>query len=363
MKNNYRFRKVLFLVFTVTAFIIFAAGAFFQDYKEKEKKVEPKLKVEKKEETKKEETKKEEAPEQENFGPADTVKIGAYVLSVYDLDFPGNKVDVDFYLWYNAKKDSLGLIENLEIINATEYEKTGETNEKRGNIVYQTVRINSKIKEEWDVTDFPFDEQTVEVYIEDFDKNNTRLVFIADTIASKIDKSISINGWKIKDFGIKTKGYTYETNYGDPAVPLNEYMTYSRTILYFTIEREGHGLFFKLFIGLFISVLISMLTFFVNPMDLDPRFGLPLGAIFASIASQYVITSTLPQNATLTLVDILHDISYIYIFLCILVSTISLHYMKNGREKFSHKLDRSCFFAFIISYMCLVIYFVLTALN
>ncbi|MBL8016693.1 MAG: hypothetical protein JNK43_05430, partial [Ignavibacteria bacterium] len=292
----------------------------------------------------------------------DTVKVGAYVFSVYDLDFPANKVNVDLYLWNNTKKDSLGLLEYLEVINSSEFNKSGETDEKRGDMNYLTVRLNATIKQQWQVTDFPFDEQRIEIMIEDFDKDISKLIFAADTVASKIDKKVHIDGWKIKDFGIRADDHVYETNYGDPDIPLNDYSAYSRIVIHFTIEREGKGLFFKLFVGLFISVLISLLTFFINPLDLDPRFGLSVGAIFAAIASQYVITSTLPQNESLTLVDILHDISFIYIFLCILISTISLHYMKLGREALSQKLDRYSFFVFASSYIILIIYFVLRAL-
>jgi hypothetical protein len=372
MRKEYSIKKAVFFVLPLLMFAVFAAGALqensslqtstvqqdnkLQDNKDKVKKENLKLKVDKKDSVNAE-------PETAESGPADTVKIGAYILSVYDLDFPANKVNVDFYLWYNAKKDSLELLQYMEVINATEVNKSGETDERRGKIIYQTVRVNSQIKESWDVANFPFDEQTIEVIIEDFDKDNSKLVFIADTIGSKIDKNIHIEGWNIKDFGIKVIDNTYETNYGDPDIPLNEYSSYSRAVIYFTIEREGHGLFFKLFIGLFISVLMSLLTFFINPLDLDPRFGLSVGAIFAAIASQYVIASTLPQNATLTLVDILHDISFIYIFLCILMSTISLHYMKSGKEILSQKIDRYSFFPLAVSYIILTVFFVLRALR
>lgn len=355
MKKNYKLRKLVYLILPLVVFAVFAIGAFQQDSKDK-KTSSDNIKV--KVEPKKDST----ITEPEQTGP-DTVKIGAYVLSVYDLDFPANKVNVDFYLWYNARKDSLELLQYLEVINATEFSKTGETDEKRGNIVYQTVRVNSQIKEDWDVTNFPFDRQTIEVIIEDFDKDNTKLVFAADTIGSKMDKRVHIEGWEIKDFGITVTDNTYETTYGDPDIPLNEYSTYSRATIHFTIEREGNGLFFKLFIGLFISVLISLLTFFINPLDLDPRFGLSVGAIFAAIASQYVIASTLPQNARLTLVDILHDISFIYIFLCILVSTLSLHYFKAGKEALSQRIDRISFFVLASSYIILIVVFVVKALS
>lgn len=367
MKKELSRKKIITGIIPLAIFLIIASGALWQgktgEVQEKDIKVKKEKDVTKNadEKIEKDSTKKVDDAE-EKTGQADTVKIGAYLFALYDLNFPGNKINADFYLWYNAKKDSLDLLNNLEVINSTEFEKSYEMNEKRGDISYHSVRINTKINQEWIVGDFPFDEQKIAIMIEDFDKDNSELVFVADTIGSKIDKQVHVEGWKIKDFGIKIDNHTYETNYGDPNIPLTEYSSYSRATLHFTLEREGNGLFFKLFIGLFISVLISLLTFFINPLDLDPRFGLSVGAIFAAIASQYVIASTLPQNASLTLVDILHDISFIYIFLCILISTISLHFMKTGKEKESQKLDRISFFVFAISYIFIIIYFVVKAI-
>ena len=292
----------------------------------------------------------------------DTAKIGVYIFSMYNLDFPGNKLNMDFYVWYNYLNDSLKLTETFELVNSTEFAKVGESYEKYDSINYSTFRCNSVVKKEWNVTNFPFDKQKVEIIIEDIDNDNTRLVFIADSLATKIDKDVKLEGWKIKNFGIKVIDHTYETNYGDPTIPDGEYSTYSRVVIYFTLEREGAGLFFKLFVGLFISVLISLLTFFVNPTDLDPRFGLSVGAIFAAIASQYVISSTLPQNQKLTLVDVLHDISFIYIFICILISTLSLSLIKKGNVKGSAKLDRSSFIFLSVSYVILILYFVFSSL-
>jgi len=359
MKKLYSSKRIYISFIPLVLFFVLAVGALWQNKIENiQKKDTISDKKRPDAEVKKELADKEESTENEETGPADTVKVGAYIFSLYDLDFPANKLNADFYLWYNTKKDSMALLENLEIINSTELTKSYEMNEKRGNIFFHSVRINTKIKEQWEVNNFPFDRQLIEIRIEDFDKDNTKMVFVADTAASKIDKDVHLDGWKIKDFGIKIDDHKYETNYGDPDIPLDEYSSFSRATLYFTLEREGKGLFFKLFIGLFISVLISLLTFFVNPLDLDPRFGLSVGAIFAAIASQYVITSTLPQNESLTLVDILHDISFIFIFLCILISTISLHYMKTGKEVLSQKLDRYSFFVFAITYLVLIIYFV-----
>jgi hypothetical protein len=353
MLDKLRYNKKLHLIFPLVVFLVFSSGAVLQDLNKKENRVEIKSNPD---------TEREKLTE-EGTETTDTVRIGAYIFSVYDLDFPGKKVNVDFYLWYNARRDSIDMLEYLEVINATGYNKSGETTENRGEELYQTVRINSTIKSEWDVTHFPFDRQVVEIMIEDYDKDNSKLIMIADTIGSKIDKGVHIDGWQIREFSIKVYDHVYETNYGDPDIPLDEFAAYSRAVVSFTIEREGKGLFFKLFVGLFISVLISLLTFFINPLDLDPRFGLSVGAIFAAIASQYVISSTLPQNERLTLVDILHDISFIYIFICILVSTISLNYMKADKVKESQTLDKYSLYICASTYLILVFYFVIKALN
>jgi hypothetical protein len=291
------------------------------------------------------------AQESEELSVRDTAKIGVYIISLYDLDFPANELNVDFYVWYNSKNDSLRLLETFELINAKDFTKMGETSERIGEIVYESMRCKAKIKKEWDVRDFPFDKQMVEIIIEDIDKDNTELIFIPDTAASMIDEGVHLEGWEIRDYTIKVIDHTYKTTYGHPSLKPGDYSTYSRVVVYFNITRAGGGLFFKLFIGLFISVLIALVTFFINPTDLDPRFGLSVGAIFAAIASQYVITSTLPVSQQLTLVDLLHDISFVYIFLCILISVISLYLMKNNRGKISVKLDKYSFFVLIVSYI------------
>jgi hypothetical protein len=73
----------------------------------------------------------------------DTVKIGAYIFSVYDMDFPSNKINADFYVWYNYKNDSLNPARYFELVNSKECSKTGETYEKLGKVNYRTFRCSS----------------------------------------------------------------------------------------------------------------------------------------------------------------------------------------------------------------------------
>ncbi len=263
-----------------------------------------------------------------------------YVFSVYDIDFPGNQLNIDFYLWYTFKNDSLNPSESFELVNDKELEKQTVFTEDYGEVNYQTFRVNSVLREKWDIGNFPFDEHKIEIILEDFEDKNTT-VFIPDVAGTKLDSAVNemLQDWEITGYSIREEDYIYETNYGDPTVSSTDYPPYSRVVFEFTIKRKGTNLFLKLFIGLFISILLSLITFLINPMDLDPRFGLSVGALFAAIANSFVIASTLPETASFTFLDILHNIAFIYIFACIFISAFSLKLYEAGKQQQSKRLD------------------------
>lgn len=298
---------------------------------------------------------------QDEESSPDTVKVGMYVFSVYDIDFPANQLNVDFYIWYTFKNDSINPSETFELVNDKELEKQTVYTEDYGEINYQTFRCNTVIREKWDISDFPFDEHTIEIIVEDFEDKNT-IVFVPDTIGTSLDSGVmkALHHWDITGFEIKEMDYVYETNYGDPAVSTTDYPPYSRIIFTFTLKRQGTSLFIKLFVGLFISILLSLITFLINPMDLDPRFGLSVGALFAAIANSFVIASTLPETASFTFVDILHNLSYVYIFLCILISAFSLKLYEAGKQKESKRLDMISLIVMSASIVVIGVIFVVT---
>src|SRR3954464_747919 len=48
----------------------------------------------------------------------DTCRVGIYILSIYDLDYPNQSFSADFWLWFLYERDSLDLLGNVEISNA-----------------------------------------------------------------------------------------------------------------------------------------------------------------------------------------------------------------------------------------------------
>jgi hypothetical protein len=118
------------------------------------------------------------------------------------------------------------------------------------------------------------------------------------------------------------------------------------------LAREDWGYFWKLFQALYISVAISMLVFFIKPTDVDPRFGLGVGALFAAVANSYVSSSLIPQSGVATLTDMINGLGAFTILLTVCQSTISLYiYGILEEEEISRIFDRTSFVVFAGGYL------------
>ncbi|MDP2808028.1 MAG: hypothetical protein Q8O74_07820, partial [bacterium] len=225
-------------------------------------------------------------------GP-DSVYIGMYVNRIYDVSLRDNKFSADFYLWFRWKNKDLDPIKSFEIVGGGKTFQSEPYRSKAGDVNYAFSRVTAVMTQHWDVSAFPFDDHVLTVQIEDGENETGTLVYILD--AGNLGKSpeIKIPGWALDKFYFGVVPYTYATNYGDPSLPAENQSIFSRFYCSVRVVRAGIGYIVKLLFGMFIAAFIAFLAFFIKPTDLDPRFGLGVGGIFAAVASQYVITSSL----------------------------------------------------------------------
>ncbi len=289
----------------------------------------------------------------------DTCRVGVYVTSIFDFSLADKSYSVDFWTWYDYTNDSLKPLEAAEITNSKEYTFSLQDNEKKGKINWATQKCRAIIKKEWDIRNFPFDKQYLFIDIEDANKNIDQLVFVADKENSKYDKRIRIDGWKINSFDVKSNKSTYETTYGDPE--LKGTSTYPQMEITFTIGREGSGLFFKLFTGVYVAFCISLLVFVMGPENSE-RFGLLVGALFASIGNKYIVDGLLPQTTMFTLVDKIHVITFGFILIHLILTVIAWRMSVSGKGVQAKRFDRIYLFSSLSLYVLLNAFLILKAL-
>ena len=274
--------------------------------------------------------------------PAQVV-VGSYVTKVQDVSFKDNKYALDFYLWFRWKAEGALAdykpIDSFELVNGKIENKSSVVEKKIGDLNYASVRVSATISETWDLKQFPFDSHRLRVHLEDSAHGTDELVFVPDTKNSRLGDELNLAGWQLDDFKAEVGNKVYQSNYGDTSLPSDARSEYSRYSLSMEMDRTTYGTAWKLLSTVLAATAVAFVAFMVKPSDLDPRFGLGVGALFAVAASAFVVSSSVPDSGVMTIADEVHMVAIGFIFLSLLQSAFALKLEVSGRDAQSVSLD------------------------
>jgi len=315
------------------------------------------------------------------LGPT-IVDVGAFVNEVHDVDLPGNAFSFNMYLWFRwdpthwpprdlggvsddasqrgavhpdrgvaqASSTPAGPFETFELVGARSIE-VKEIYRREG---YCCVQVAGEVTNRWRVEDFPFDRQVLSLRIEDASYETSQVVYRADVERCGLSPDFAIPGSTIVGLEAVVESFAYPTTFGDPLIEQGTEATYSRFRLDILVGREGWSLFLKLFTGLLVSTAVAMLAFWIDPTQVDPRFGVCVGGLFGIIASSYVVSSLLPDGVSLAYADQLHVASLVAVMLTLIESTVSLGLRLRDEPRttlISRRLDRVTFVVVASAYV------------
>lgn len=96
----------------------------------------------------------------------DTVRVGAYVISVHDINFHEKEYTIRFWLWFLHKNPDFDFARQLDIPNAKTIEPPEIIYDSIEDKAWVIMKMKCTMKENWNVEDFPFDRQHLKVQIE-----------------------------------------------------------------------------------------------------------------------------------------------------------------------------------------------------
>jgi len=271
------------------------------------------------------------------------VKVGAYVDRIVEVSVKETSWTADFFLWFVWRGKEFNPGETFRVVDGevSKKEKIKEEVLADGSI-YALYQVEAKVTKFFDVTRFPADDHVLTLRIEDAKNNETKLHFVPDSATSGISSRARVPGYRTGPFTVVVQSHAYKSTHGDPRLPAGYQVKYSQFIYGIPIARDGAGFYLKLFQGLFAAVAIAILAFFIKPTDVDPRFGLGVGAFFAAIANCYITSSLLPDTSQASLADTVNSVAIFAIFLTLVQSTISLYiYDLQDNPPLARRFDRA----------------------
>lgn len=274
------------------------------------------------------------------------VVVGSYVNKIQDLNFKENRYTLDFYVWFRWKAEGALAdykpLESFEIVNGKIDNRTSVVEKKIGDLNYASVRVTATMAENWQLARYPFDAHDMRVNIEDSTFTAKDLVFVPDVKNSRLGDEIDMAGWDASGFSSEVKLKTYRTNYGDTSLPTDAHSDYSRFVFGMHIQRESFGSALKLLSTVLLATAVAFVAFLVKPSDLDARFGMGVGSLFAVAASAFIAASSVPDSGVMTLADQVHMVALAFIFATLLISSVCLKLEVTEREELAFRIDRIC---------------------
>ncbi len=275
---------------------------------------------------------------------ATPVTVGVYVERIPSLSIKETSWKAVFDLWFRWEGDLLNPGEDFVLMDGTIDAKEKLVESQEGAEHYVRYRVSATFTKSFRITRFPIDEHLLTLALESGDKRRSEMVFVPDTGSTTVSSRVAVPGYKLTEFKGIEKAHSYKTTRGDPKLLVGTKSTFSQYRFGMSIQRDGWGLYFKMFQALFVAVGVAMLACFIKPTDVDPRFGLGVGGLFAAVANSYLVGSYVPDTGEFALADVVNAIGIVAILVTLIESTVSLYlWDRCGEEALSQRLDKVSF--------------------
>lgn len=265
--------------------------------------------------------------------------VGIWVNQVGAIDLKANTFSVDFWIWFRSTGLDGSPIDSFELIDGRVESKTNVIKKKLpSGEDYAAARISARVHQEWNLRRYPLDDHTLQIAIEDADRDVGTSVLVADQENAGVDPSVTVAGWTVGDMKAMVAPHAYASNFGDTSISKTAATEYSRYTASLEVSRGGTVRFFKVIFALLVSVLVSYSAFHLHP-SVGARISVPIGALFAGAAGSIAINSQLPDLQYMTITDKAVFLSLGMISVALAASVLTLNLYNQKREALQKRID------------------------
>lgn len=287
------------------------------------------------------------------------VALGVYLIQVSNLDQILQTFDVEGYLemtWTDLRlafdSDAFGA-EVREYHNHRAWDLLGETVwwpdiefvnaagggeldrhwlqiREDGQVAY-TARFSATVTSGMDLRRFPFDRQSLVIPMESYFYTAEDVVFSVNLLSTGFDDSSSLPEWDVVDVATEVVLMDYD-QMGD------FFGQYSRMNFKVVIDREWGFYMWKVFLPLVVIVASSWAVFWIR--ELDTNIAIAFTVILTVVAFNLAIADSLPKVPYLTFMDAVMAVSYISVFLSLLVIMWGHVWEARGRPGIEERIQR-----------------------
>jgi hypothetical protein len=277
------------------------------------------------------------------------VGVGVFFINLLSIDDVNETFTIDGILTLNWKdprlsKNSLGFSANkcdpsvseiwspaLQALNR--YEATfirGAVLDinNDGDVVYKQ-RYKVELYNEFDLKNFPFDQQLLKLALASFSKGGAiKLNYNKDN--TNVGANFKRQDWEVG--GLKVSLVSDDVKSANQQVPRIDFS--------FIAKRNSSYYVWNIILPLSLIVLMAWCVFWIDPSQMGPQIGLSTGAVFTLVAYRFTINALLPKISYLTRMDAFLILCTILVFTALGEAILTGHLARVGKEEVATKVDR-----------------------
>ena len=272
---------------------------------------------------------------------AQDVDVSLYVLNLGKFDVATGAFTADFYL--NMKCSEKCDVGNFEFMNgrASSVDKIIDTDKEK------FYRIQGNFNSNVDLKKFPFDEQKMQIIIEDKLHAVDEIKYIAQDEQSGLDESIIFSGWNLEGWDSEVKEHEYKV-YDE---------TYSQYVFDINIARIKLNAFMKTFMPVFFILLVVLFSFVLDPDKITTRLGMAGSSLVASVMFHISISNQIPPVGYLTFADKFMVLTYAILLATFVINVYLLELLERKNNELVERIHRKTEYSMFV--VVPLLYFIL----
>ncbi len=230
-----------------------------------------------------------------DFGEPAKIRVGFLLKSITNYDMKVGKFEADFFLTYTSDKPmpgdihphfTNGLLEEDDHMQTIADEPTFKMWKYRA--VFYSVP---------DLRNYPFDEQELEIGIEEGDAGIDQIIFEVDPEYTNLDADFIMPGWKVNYQEVRTMKHYYPDRFEF------DDLYYPRFIFRLGIARFGTNAIFTVYLPAFVIMLVALSAIWLNGKEIDTRINSSAPMLAAAVFFHFSLKSEIPPTPYLTRAD------------------------------------------------------------
>lgn len=261
------------------------------------------------------------------------VRVGVYLMNLYDLNMDEHSFYADFYVWFKWKGDIDPT--GIEFVNSIEKwsmarEQSGDSSNMtlQDGTNYRIYRIEGRFFHSFSLSRFPLDKHVLDIQMESPEHAADSLLYLPDTNAAEIRNTLKLVGWETQGCRLESTTHDYGTDFGNPEENAQRYSNLTYSI---TLARPVSYFLLKMLLPLIVVMLVSIGALILHPTHIDTRSSLPIGGLLTAVFLQQSYSDALPDTGYMVLMD------KIYLLCYVLISLVLLQVIRAGNEMMHSK--------------------------